>query len=82
MTVKIELINMESVGWLREQFKEHIFESYEIRLPDINKDPFRSDGSIMLPIHEREQEYRRCGLQSIMDPQTKNTKEVKGANQS
>ena len=39
-TLKIELVNLESVGFFKETFKEHILESYEIRLPDINKDPF------------------------------------------
>ena len=39
-TLKIEIINMESVGFFRENFKEHVLESYEIRLADLNKDPF------------------------------------------
>ena len=39
-TLKIELINMESVGFFRENLKEHVIETYEIRLSDINKDPF------------------------------------------
>ena len=39
-TLKIELINMESVGFFRENFKEHVLETYNIRIPDINKEPF------------------------------------------
>ena len=31
---------MESVGFFRENLKEHVIETYEIRLSDINKDPF------------------------------------------
>jgi len=38
-TLKVDLINMESVGFFRENFKEHILESYEIRLADLNKEP-------------------------------------------
>ena len=36
-TLKIEIINVESVGFFRENFKEHVLESYFIRLPDLNK---------------------------------------------
>jgi len=36
-TLRIEIINLESVGFFRENFREHVLESYEIRLPDLNK---------------------------------------------
>jgi len=38
--LKVEVINVESVGFFRENFKEHVLDSFEIRLPDLNKDPF------------------------------------------
>ena len=41
---------MESVGFFRENFTEHVLETYEIRLADINKDPFQKDGTLVLPI--------------------------------
>ena len=39
-TLKIEVINLESVGFFRENFKEHVLDSYDIRIPDLHKDPF------------------------------------------
>ena len=60
-TLKIEIINLESVGFFRENFKEHVIESYEIRLADINKEPFQKDGTLVLPIKPI-QDYRKLGL--------------------
>ena len=69
------MIHLQSKGVLTEYFKEHIFESFEIRLPDIDKEPFREDGTIILPIRERDQEWRKMGLQSIYDPPPKGSKD-------
>jgi len=49
-TLKINLINLKSDGWLQEKFKEFVIASYEFRISDLNKPPFNSDGSITLPI--------------------------------
>ena len=49
-TLKIELINLESVGFFSEKHKEHVLETYEIRIADINKDPFQKDGTLVLPV--------------------------------
>jgi hypothetical protein len=59
-TLKIEVINLTADGWLREHFKEHLITSFEIRVPDINKEPFKSDGSIRLPITKIDP--KKCGL--------------------
>lgn len=60
-TLKIEVINIQSDGWLREHFKEHVIASYQIRLPDINKEPFDSEGNLVLPLPEKI-EYKKLGL--------------------
>ena len=65
-TLKIELVNLESVGFFKETFKEHILESYEIRLPDINKDPFQKDGTLVLPIKPII-DHRKFGLKLQTD---------------
>ena len=65
-TLKIELINMESVGLFRESFKEHVLDSYEVRLPDLNKEPFKSDGTLFLPIRPI-QDYKKYGLKLAED---------------
>jgi len=39
-TLKIEVIALESAGFFREKFNEHVLDSFEIRLPDLHKDPF------------------------------------------
>ncbi len=49
-TIKAEVINMHADGWLREHFKESILYTFEIRIPDLNKEPFLPDGSIKLPL--------------------------------
>ena len=43
-TLKIEVINMLNDGWFREHVKETIIASFDIRLPDIDKDPFDESG--------------------------------------
>jgi hypothetical protein len=67
-TLKIDLINMESVGFFRENFKEHILESYEIRLADLNKEPLLKDGTLYLPIKPIS-DYRKLGLKLPGDAQ-------------
>ena len=39
-TLKIEVLNVLSDGWFREHSRENVIASYEVRLPDINKEPF------------------------------------------
>ena len=39
-TLKIEVINLHADGWLRGNFKEVVLQTYEIRIPDLNKEPF------------------------------------------
>lgn len=67
-TLKVEIINLENTGFFREKFEEHIIESYEIRLPDLNKDPFQRDGTLVLPIKPI-QDYRKLGLKLPEDIQ-------------
>ena len=54
---------MTADGWLREHFKEHVVASYDIRIPDINKEPFKADGSLRLPISKVD--AKKCGLVQI-----------------
>lgn len=49
-SLKIELLNLQSDGWFKEHFKENLIASYEIRLPDLKKEPFDQYGNIALPI--------------------------------
>ena len=57
---------MESVGFFRENFKEHVLETYNIRIPDINKEPFQKDGTLVLPIKPLS-DYRKYGLKLMAD---------------
>ena len=65
-TLKIEVINLESVGFFRENFKEHVLDSYDIRIPDLHKDPFQKDGSLVLPIKPIT-DYKKVGLKLAED---------------
>ena len=49
-TLKVEILNLQADGWLREKYKELVIASYEIKISDLNKPPFSGDGSISLPI--------------------------------
>lgn len=51
-TLKIEIINLLNDGWFREHVKEQIIATYEIRMTDIDKEPFDENGYIKLPISE------------------------------
>ena len=62
------MINLESVGFFRENFKEHVIDSYSIRIPDLNKDPFQKDGTLVLPIKPIA-DYRKLGLKLPEDVQ-------------
>ena len=64
MTIKLVVINLQSDGWFKEHFKENVVAAYEIRLPDINKEPFDSEGNIALPIPEIK-EPKKLGLVPI-----------------
>ena len=59
-TLKVDIINVTADGWLREHFKEHIIASFDIRIPDLKKEPFKSDGSIRLPFSKVD--YKKLGL--------------------
>lgn len=67
-TLKIEIINMESVGFFREKMQEHVLDSYEIRLPDLHQDPFQEDGTLVLPIRPIP-DYKKVGLKLAEDAQ-------------
>ena len=60
-TLKIEVISINNDGWLREHYKEHVVASYEIRLPDINKEPFDKDGYLVLPLPDK-LDHKKMGL--------------------
>lgn len=62
-TLKVEVINLHADGWVRAHFKESVIASYEIRIPDLNKEPFKADGSIRLPVACFD--YKKCGLSKI-----------------
>ena len=62
-TLKLEVINLSSDGWLREHYSEQILATYQIRIPDINKAPFAPDGSLSLPINILGLDYKKVGLQ-------------------
>lgn len=66
-TLKLEVINLQSDGWFKEHFKENVIVSYEIKYPDINKDPFDSHGNISLPFPEI-REPKKLGLVPIERP--------------
>lgn len=39
-TLKVEILNLLNDGWFREHVKETVIAQWEIRLPDIDKEPF------------------------------------------
>jgi hypothetical protein len=39
-------------GWFREHYKEAVLASYDIRIPDIDKEPFDEHGRIVLPVSD------------------------------
>ena len=65
-TLKIEIINILNDGWFREHVKEQIIASYDIRLTDIDKEPFDENGGIKLPLNEIT-EYKKLGLRAVTD---------------
>lgn len=52
---------MEASGFFRENFTEHILDSFEIRLSDLNKEPFQKDGTLVLPLKPI-RNYKKLGL--------------------
>jgi hypothetical protein len=54
-------LNHKADGWLSESFKDIIITSYSIRIPDLEYEPFSTDGSISLPIPNLEN-FRALGL--------------------
>jgi hypothetical protein len=63
-TIKIEIINTLNDGWLRNHLKECVIACFEIRLPDIGKDPFDENGFIKLPISEGKIDIKKMGLKT------------------
>ena len=47
-TIKVEVINYLSDGWLREKYTEKVIASFEIRITDLHKPPFNSKGFVDL----------------------------------
>ena len=68
--LKIEIINVQNDGWFTMHTKEYIIASYEIRLPDIDKDPFDDNGYIKLPISEHI-DGKKLALKSVPDQENK-----------
>jgi hypothetical protein len=60
-TLKVDIINIVNDGILRDHKKENLIASYEIRLPDIDKEPFDFNGYIKLPIPENT-EFKKLGM--------------------
>eukprot|EP00347_Sterkiella_histriomuscorum_P021039 403335495 len=65
-TLKIEIINILNDGWFREHVKEQIIATYDIRMTDIDKEPFDENGYIKLPISELI-EFKKVGLRPVQD---------------
>ena len=63
-TLKVEILNVLADGWFREHSKENVIDSYEIRLPDINKAPFQPDGTLILPLKDKIN-HKGLGLQKV-----------------
>lgn len=61
VTLKLEVVNLQSDGWFKEHFKQYVICSYDIRLPDINKEPFDREGNVSLPVPEVK-EPKKMGL--------------------
>lgn len=64
--LKVELINMMNDGWFKDHVKENLIASFEIRLPDIDKEPFDFNGYIKLPIPEIT-DFKKFGLKPQAD---------------
>ena len=78
-TLKIEVINLESGGVFSSKLKEHVLDSYEIRLPDIHKEPFSKDGTLVLPIKPIT-DYKKVGLKMADDTNAVNDTDKKMVN--
>lgn len=53
-------------GWFREHVKESIVASYEIRLPDIDKDPFTEHGKLKIPVSDQI-DFKKLGLKPVQN---------------
>ena len=51
-TLRIEILNLLNDGWFREHVKEQVVASFDMRLTDIDKEPFDENGYVKLPIPE------------------------------
>ena len=67
-TLRVEVINQINDGWLRDHIKEQVIATFDIRLPDIDKEPFDDTGYIKLPIAEAD--YKKLGLKPCQDFET------------
>lgn len=72
-TLKVEVVNSLNDGWLRNHVKDVVIAQFDIRLPDIDKEPFDSNGFIKLPMSEGAFDYKKLGLkaQPEMESQVK-----------
>ena len=65
-TLKLDIINVLNDGWFREHVKEQIIASFDIRVPDVDKEPFDENGYIKLPISEQI-DWKKLGLKPQPD---------------
>lgn len=61
---------MENDGWFREHMKEQVIATFEIRLPDVGKEPFDEYGNIKLPINEV-LDVKKLGLKCLPEYELK-----------
>lgn len=57
-------------GWFREHKKEQVIATFEIRIPDIDKEPFDDNGMIKLPISEQV-DPKKLGLKPVPETEHK-----------
>mmetsp|Transcript_18155 Transcript_18155/g.13202 ORF Transcript_18155/g.13202 Transcript_18155/m.13202 type:complete len:257 (+) Transcript_18155:42-812(+) len=69
-TLKVELINSTYDGWFRDHKKETVITSFEIRLPDLHKDPFDYNGNIRIPVSDQI-DFKKLGLKAVQDAELK-----------
>jgi len=60
-TLKIELMVQVQAGWFSDSRKDVAVISWEIRVPDIEYEPFDLDGTIKLPIALSEADLKKYG---------------------
>ena len=66
------MINRKQVGLLSEAYKEMELASFDIRLPDIYKEPFEEDGNVRLPLPAK-LDWKKIGLTQLVSGVKNNT---------